>query len=133
MVAMRYTVTAERGLAAVWVLQCREVPGAISESRRLAEAEALMVEAISFVAELNAQDVEIDLVPLLPEPLSSEVSAARKLVEELSEVQQGAAAASRRAARDLIAAGLTGADAARVLGVSPQRVSQLVAKPHQAA
>lgn len=70
MVAMRYTVTATRGSGPVWVFQCVEHPGAISEGRRLSDA--------------------------------------------------------RRAAADLRAAGLTGADTAQVLGVSPQRVSQLV-------
>ena len=62
----------------------------------------------------------------LPQPLDAEVAGARRLVEDLAVAQREAAAASRRAARDLLAAGLTGADTARVLGVSPQRVSQLV-------
>lgn len=133
MVAMRFTVTAERGTGPVWVLQCAEHPGAISQTRRLREAGRLMAEAISFVAGANPEEVEIDLVPVLPEPLAARVAAARRSALELAAAQRSAAAASRRAARELVAAGLSGADTARVLGVSAQRVSQLLAAPHEAA
>lgn len=45
-----YTVTAERGRdPRMWVFQCAEFPGAISQSRRLADARVLIREVISFV------------------------------------------------------------------------------------
>jgi len=53
MVAMRFTVTAERGAGPVWVLQCVEHPGAISQTIRLAAADQLMAEAIGFVADVD--------------------------------------------------------------------------------
>jgi predicted RNase H-like HicB family nuclease len=123
----RYTVTAEPGSRpGVWVFQCREFPGAISQSRRLADAPMLMREAIAFVAEVEESAVEIDLVPTLPAELEVEVRQAREAVHDLEQRQRAVAELSRRAARDLLNAGLTGADTAVVLGVSPQRVSQLV-------
>lgn len=122
----RLTVVAERGAGSVWVFQCVEHPGAISESRRLADAERLMGEAIAFVAEVDEDSFDIDVVVQLPEPVRDEIEAAKAAAREAEERQREAAQLSRRAARDLIEVGLTGADTATVLGVSPQRVSQLV-------
>ena len=127
MVAMsRYTVTAERGQGNIWVFQCAEYPGAISESRRLSDAHRLMTEAIAFVAEVDPETIEIDLQPQLPAHLDSEVRDARRAVHELDERQRAAAALSRKVVVNLKAAELSGADIATVLGVSPQRVSQLI-------
>ncbi len=123
----RYTVTAERGAGPVWVFQCREHPGAISESRRLSDAHRLMREAIAFVADVDEADIEIELAPVLPEPVSDEVERARQAVRALAEQQRAAAALSRQAATRLADVGLTGADVATLLEISPQRVSQLLA------
>ncbi|TQM09295.1 hypothetical protein [Pseudonocardia kunmingensis] len=57
---------------------------------------------------------------------SEEIAEARRLQQEAERVQKEAAAKARLIARQLQARGLTGADIAKVLGVSPQRVSQLV-------
>lgn len=124
---MKYTVTAERGRdPRVWVLQCQEVPGAISQTRRLAEAPALMREAISFVADIDEQHIDIDVVPRLPRDLMTEVRQAKGAIRQLASAQTATARMSRKAAADLKGAGLTGADIGAVLGVSPQRVSQLL-------
>ncbi len=126
MVAMRYTVTAERGRGQVWVFQCAEYPGAISEGTRLADARRLMPEAIAFVAEVDPENIEIDLRVDLPAAVEEEVTAARRAVHDAAQAQQEAAALSRRAVADLRDEGLTGGDMAEVLGISKQRVSQLV-------
>jgi len=122
-----YTVTAERGRSGRWLLQCVEFPGAISESRGLDAAPDLMREAIAFVAEVAPEEVEIRLVPALPERVGDQVAAAREAVDQLASMQRETAELSRLAVRALVEeCGLSGRDAAAVLGVSPQRVSQLV-------
>lgn len=127
MVAMtNYTVTAERGQGQTWVFQCAEHPGAISESPRLADAQRLMTEAIAFVAEVDPDTIEINLVPQLPAHLEGEIKKARQAVHDLKERQRIAAALSRKVVIDLKAAELTGSDIATVLNISPQRVSQLI-------
>lgn len=124
---MRYTVTAERGRdPRIWVLQCQEVPAAISQTRRLADAPVLMREAIAFVADVEEQHIEIDVVLELPRDLMSEVREAKGAIRQLASAQTATARLSRKAAADLKGAGLTGADISAVLGVSPQRVSQLL-------
>lgn len=132
--ATRYTVTAERGSdPGVWVFQCREYPGAISQSRRLSDAAQLMAEAIGFVAEVDPATVQIDLIPVLPGALGEEVRQARAAVADFEQRQRAIAEVSRHVARRLREAGLSGADTAAVLGVSPQRVSQLVGSSTQSA
>lgn len=73
---MRYTVTAEHGTGPVWVFQCKEHPGAISESRRLGDGFRLMPEAIAYVADVDEDDVEITLVPVLPKSVADQVQHA---------------------------------------------------------
>lgn len=126
----KFTVTAERGAGGrVWVFQCVEHPGAISQGRKLAEADDLMREAIAFVAEVDPGEVEIELDVQLPAEVKVEILETRQRVEQLEEIQQEVAAASRALAYSLVHdQGLTGVDTAKILGVSEQRVSQLTSK-----
>ena len=123
-----YTVTAERGSSNVWVFQCREFPGAISEGKTLASAYDLMPEAIAFVAEVDEASVEIDLVPDRPQDVI--VEGLRTVCEVRSRAgaaQIDVAERRRRVARVLHDRhDLSGVDTATVLKVSPQRVLQLL-------
>ena len=70
--------------------------------------------------------IDVEILPKIDAALGQEVVAARKAVHELAERQREVAALSRAAAKDLAESGLSGADIAVVLDVSPQRVSQLL-------
>lgn len=59
---MQYTATADRGAGPLWALQCVEHPGAVSETRDLADAQRLMRLAIAFVAEVPEADVDVKLL-----------------------------------------------------------------------
>jgi L-lysine 2,3-aminomutase len=120
-----YHVTAERGIGPVWVFQCTEVPGALSQGHRLADADSLMREAIAWVAGVDPSTVEIDMEVRLPADLQHRAVALRALSAEVDEKRRTVAAESRDLAKEL-AETFGGADAARILGISPQRVSQLV-------
>lgn len=110
----------------MWVFQCQEHPGAISQGRRLADAPVLMREAIAFVAGVPQDEVEIDLRPVLSDHLRQAVDAARQHVHQAAAQQVAAGLSQRAIARELRAAGMSGVDIAAVLEVSPQRVSQLI-------
>ena len=58
--------------------------------------------------------------------LAGEAEAIRDAIRRAEDAQRDAAARSRQLALRLKASGLTGADIAVILRVSPQRVSQLV-------
>lgn len=120
----QYTVTAERS-GQWWSLQCVEVPGAISQVARLGQADQIR-EAIAFVAGVDEDDVEIDLIVNLPEQAQRHLAASRELRDQASVAAVGAASEARAAAHELRAAGLTTRDIGVVMGVSFQRVHQLL-------
>lgn len=123
-----YTVIAERGAGSVWVLQCAEHPGAISQTKRLDQAESLMREAIAWVAEVPESEVEIELcVELVPEA-REELDRLKALREQLVKLQDESGELARKAARDLHDEGLTVRDIGTVLDVSYQRAHQLVSR-----
>lgn len=121
-----YTITATRSPRGMWILQCDEVPGALSQTRRLSDAPALMREAIAFVAEVPPETVQVRLVVDVSPTVSEHLAATKSAIAAMRESQHRAAALSRQTARELKAIGLTGADIATVMEVSPQRVSQLL-------
>lgn len=125
MAVTRYTVTAERGRR-WWSLQCVEHPGALSEVARLDQAAKAMAESIAFVAGVDAADVEIDLVPSVPEAVGAHVRAAAHYREQAQRANREAARESRAAAHALREAGLSVRDVGTVLGVSHQRAHQLL-------
>lgn len=122
----RYTVTAERGAGDVWVFQCVEHPGAISQARRLDQAETLMREAIAWVAGVPESEVDVDVHAQLTPETQVEIERVRQLREESARMQAESSEAMRRVAHDLHDEGLTVRDIGTVLDVSYQRAHQLV-------
>ena len=60
----RVTVTAERGTTS-WVLECIEA-GAVSQCKRLTQADAEMREAIAYQLDIPTDSFEIDLNVIAP-------------------------------------------------------------------
>lgn len=125
-----YTVRAERA-GRWWGLTVPDVPGVVSQVRNLKQAEEYAREAIAFVADIPEDSFDILIEPDLPKKVLSNVRRVHALQQRAEAAQREAAEASRESVRELVRAGLTGADAARVLGVSAQRVSQLVGTPRR--
>lgn len=99
----------------------------VTQSRTLRDAPNTARGLISAMLDVDDDDIQVDVEPALDPELAAHVRVARKQVADLDRLQRDAATASREAAHALILAGVSGADAATVLGVSPQRVSQLLA------
>jgi len=58
-----YTATAHRGDHR-WILQCDQVPGAITEVDHLDQGVQALSEAIAFVAQVNLADVAVQITAL---------------------------------------------------------------------
>jgi len=71
------------------------------------------------------------VTPEIGDGLDSLAREAREATTAADKAQREAAARSREIARRLREAGLTGRDIAKVLDVSPQRVSQLLHPPRR--
>lgn len=120
-----YTARATRE-GRYWLLEIDGV--GTTQARSLREAPDMARSLISVLTRTPESRVRVAVTPELPEALQREVAAARAAVAELSAQQALAARKSRSAARHLVhQLGLSGRDAAAVLGISPQRVSQLIA------
>jgi len=120
----RYTAVAERS-GGWWAVQVREQPGVFTQAKRLDQVESMVRDALGAFLAVDPGSFDVEVVEVLPEAVAEEVRRARQAREQAGRAQADADAAMRRAAARLVRSGLTVRDIGRVLGVSPQRVSQL--------
>jgi DNA-directed RNA polymerase specialized sigma subunit len=86
-------------------------------------------EVIALMLDIAPADVgDIDVDVQLPDQLANDLAALRSSERLADDARQAAAHAQRRAAEQLRAAGLSVRDIGRLLGVSHQRVSQILAR-----
>jgi len=120
-----YTATARRGTRR-WVVQCDQVPGAITEVTRLDQAAEYLREAISFVAQVNEADVHVTINPVVDAAIAAELREVENLRTRARTADQEAAALHRSVAAHLQGEGLTLRDIGTILGLSYQRAQQLL-------
>ena len=120
-----YTVRARR-VGSWWALEVDGVRGAHTQVRRIGQAEEMAREAISGVLDIAPDSFEILVVPEVPVSVRTMVNEATRARAEAAKAQDTAAQLTRDAARHLVGAGLTVRDAGVLLGVSHQRIGQLV-------
>jgi hypothetical protein len=109
-----------------WILAVPKVPGAVSYVRGLGQAREHAREAIAFVLDIPEDSFDVRLEPDLAPGDLAEITRARAAVAEAERVQREAARQSRSVVAKLHRKGLTGADIAALVDVTPQRVSQLL-------
>lgn len=122
-----YEVTAERD-GRHWFLRVQELPGVFSQVRRLDQAESMARDAISAFLAIQADSFEVSVAVGLPDDLRRDVANVVDLRGVIDRTEREYADLTRRLATRLVQGeGLTVREAGRVLGLSYQRVSQLVA------
>jgi predicted XRE-type DNA-binding protein len=102
----------------------------VTQCHTLADAVGMVRDYIATVRDLDddaASRIEVRVVPDLGTAINERIEAARTAQAEADRVRDLAAARSRELVALLKADGLSGAEIARVLGISQQRVSQLLA------
>lgn len=119
-----YTATAVRE-GRWWVITVEDV--GVTQARTLRDAPAAARGMVGAMLDIDEDGIQVEVTPDLGGDLAAQVRTARERVMLAERERAEAATASRAAARALLDRGLTGADAATVLGLSPQRVSQLIA------
>jgi len=119
-----YRVTARR-VGEWWALEVPDLPGVFSQAKRLERADEAAREAIAVMLDIDPASVAVDVVPIL----SAEEKAVVAEVAKAQKAARVAADAERQAmqkAAAVLTRDLSQRDAGRVLGVSFQRVSQLL-------
>jgi predicted RNase H-like HicB family nuclease len=110
-----------------WAISVPELRGVHTQARRLEKAEALVRDAIALFLDVPSHSFDVRIEPVLSRDLQAKVGRARKVRGEAEVLQREAAIASAEVAADLVqAAHLTVRDAGRVLGLSHQRITQLL-------
>lgn len=120
-----YTVRARR-IGGWWALDVEGAPGVHTQVRRIDQAEEMAREAIAGVLRIAPDSFQVEVAPEVPAALRTLVAQATKARSRATEAQDTAAQLTRDAARRLVAEGLTVRDAGALLGVSHQRIAQLV-------
>ena len=124
MAVSTYRVNARR-TGEWWALEVPDLPGVFSQTKRLDQADEAAREAIAVMLDVEPEDVAVKVEPVLPayarEALAAVAVAqeeARKAIEREREAMQRAAA--------VLTEQLSQRDAGRFLGVSFQRIHQLL-------
>jgi len=125
-----YTVVAERDEAGWWAVRVLELPGVLTQARRLDQVEKFAREAIDLAVSVGhapkgKYTVQID--PRVP-GFGDDLAAVRAVRVDAERLQNEAAERTRVIARRLAQRGLTVRDIGAALGVSHQRAAQLVGK-----
>lgn len=124
MVAMNtYTVNVERD-GKFWYIRVPQI-GHSTQARTVAEIEPMARDLIAVMERVPADSFEVQVHISLPELIEAQLEARAKAHQEVAKATAAEAEAVRLAAKEL-AATMPLRDAAAILGLSHQRVHQLV-------
>ncbi len=114
-----------------WAIEVPGVRGAFSQARRLEQAEEMARESIALLLDVPQDSFDVTVRPKLPAQLDQMVTQVRQLREQAQRLEAAAAEATRKATHKLRHSQLDLAmrDIGWLLGISYQRVAQLVDEP----
>jgi predicted RNase H-like HicB family nuclease len=107
-----------------WAISVPELKGVHTQARRLDQAAAMTREAIALMLDVDPASIEVTVRPELPGVVTQAIER-RKAAREADEAAEQATAT---AVRSLISDGYTVRDAGVLLGLSPQRISQIASR-----
>jgi len=121
-----FTVRAERS-GKWWALEVPEVRGVFSQARRLDQADSMVRDAIAAVLDIDPYSFTVDVQPVLPQDVQALLDAVARAKEVVEKARHEAAALVQQAAVTLTReGGFSMRDAGRVMGVSHQRIAQIL-------
>jgi predicted RNase H-like HicB family nuclease len=107
-----------------WAISVPELKGVHSQARRLDQVAAMAQEAIALLLDIDLAAIHVEVRPELP----STVATALHARQAAREADEKAEHATATAIRVLLNDGYTVRDAGALLGLSPQRISQIAAR-----
>ncbi len=97
----------------------------VTQSRSLADAEAMVRDYVSLDLDVPEDSFDVRITPEVGNGVDQKVKQIQEEVDAAAQAQRRAAEGSRALVSELKGLGLSGKDMAAVLGITPQRVSQL--------
>lgn len=98
----------------------------VTTTKRLEEVQEYAGSLAAAVLDVPEADIHVHVLYTLPEAVEAEWEAAREETRKAKELTIAAAARTRTVVQQLHGDGYTTRDIAKVLGISNQRVSQLL-------
>ncbi|MBC8007587.1 MAG: XRE family transcriptional regulator [Prolixibacteraceae bacterium] len=123
---MKLTALAER-TGNWWAIEVPEVPGLFTQVKRLGQVDAMVRDAAAALIGEPEDSFDVDIQPQIPETVAELIDHAKQLTEEAGKVQRNASMETKKAATLLQQEGMTVRDIGVVMGVSYQRISQILA------
>ena len=135
--AKRYTVRYEIDESGTWVATIPRLPGCITQGRSIAQARRRIREALAaYTGDARAakQAVLVENIDLgaLGRESADLIATVQRERAELEERKEAVTRATKHAAHRLAKAGLSVRDVGTLLGLSHQRVQQLLERPDAA-
>ncbi|KUL26321.1 hypothetical protein ADL15_38665 [Actinoplanes awajinensis subsp. mycoplanecinus] len=118
-----YSVTCQR-VGSWWAISVPELKGLHTQARRLDQVAAMAREAITLLLDVDAATVTVEVHPEFPDTVTEALSAR----QAARDADERAERATESAVRTLLRDGYTVRDAGALLGLSPQRISQISAR-----
>lgn len=97
----------------------------VTQSRSLADAEEMARDYIASDLDIDEDSFDVRVTPEVGNGVDRKVEQTREEISAAALAQTKAAESSRALVNELKELGLSGKDMAAVLGITPQRVSQL--------
>lgn len=107
-----------------WAISVREIKGVHTQVRRLDQATDMARDAIALMLDVDPATIQVEVEPEVPAPVVDALAARRAA----REAERAAEASTAAAAQQLLKEGYTIRDVGRLLGLSPQRISQIAPK-----
>ena len=121
-----YTARLEREKDGRWSVELDEEPRVHTWGKTVEQALARMREAAALWFETEEDQIELVPRPVLPNATGRTVEQARQAREQARNADRLALEQTRKAAAALTSRGISMRDAAAILGISHQRVHQLL-------
>jgi predicted RNase H-like HicB family nuclease len=121
-----YTAHLKREKDGRWTVELEEEPRIHAWGKTVDQALARTREAVALWFEIEEDQIELVPRPLLPKSAEKAVEQARQAREQARRANRLAIERTRKAATILTSRGVSMRDAAAILGISHQRVHQLL-------
>ena len=122
-----YTARLEREKDSRWTVELEEEPRVHTWGKTVEQALARVREAAALWFQTDEDDIELVPHPVLPKAAGRTVEQARQAREQARNADRLAVERTRKAAAALTRRGISMRDVAAILGISHQRVHQLLA------
>ncbi|MEL4211911.1 hypothetical protein [Corynebacterium bovis] len=111
-----------------WIIRVPEYD-ILGQAAHISEAKAVAREITALWLDIDESSIQVTLTPVIPDSVKAQLDCAAEHSKKSKEIASQATHLRRTAVQGLLDTGMTHTDAAFLLGISRQRVAQIVRNP----